>query len=448
MANLSSKTCLVMDNGLFVDVAERLARSFGKVYYATSWRQPFPKSRDLMVGEGFESFERVKWEAKLIDQVDCIVCPDVNLGDYQELWRRQGIPVWGPGAGERIELDRVWAKQLFEQLGLDTGKYEVVQGLDRLRKFLKENPEVYVKSQFRGDFETIHAESGEYEEWEDWLDEQEFKLGAVGKRLEIFLCEWPIKTKVETGFDGWCIDGRFPSTAMEGVEVKDKGMAAVFKPYEELSEPVRLVNARLAPALRYHHYRGFLSTEIRDYTLIDPCCRCGSPSHELLLEAVENLPEVVWAGAHGELVQPVFRAEYGVILVIQSQWAEDNWQRVRIPEELRQWVKLKNHCRLLERDTVVPQPYHLQQIGGVVALGASLKEATATAERISKEIKGIDIKVNAEILEEAAAGLKRTDSMSNSSSSNEDEKTDTRPNEWSAEGYFRRDLPVSQEDAE
>lgn len=435
--NLSRLTGLVMDNGLFPDIAEVLARSLGKVFYATSWRQPFPKSRDLMVGDGFESFERVKWEGKLIDKVDLIMCVDVNLGDYQDLWRRQGIPVWGPGTGERIELDRVWAKETFEQLGMETGRYEVVTGLGKLRVFLKENPDVYVKSQFRGDFETIHAESGEYEEWEDWLDEQEFKLGPVGKRLEVFLCEWPIKTKVESGYDGWNIRGRYPSTAMEGVEVKDKGMAAVFKPYEQLSEPVRLVNAKLAPLFKRVGYAGFLSTEIRDNVLIDPCCRFGSPSHELLLENCRNLAEVVVAGAHGELVEPEFEFEYGVIGVIQSQWAEDNWQRVRIPEEARRWVKLKNHCRLLERDTVVPQAYHLQQIGGVVGLGNSLKEAIERAEEVADQVKGIDVKVSLDCMEEAEEGLQKTSQTVREEKEAEDE-TEAKPDEWSREAYFAR----------
>ena len=113
------------------------------------------------------------------------------------------------------------------------------------------------------------------------------------------------------------------------------------------------------------------------------------------MELFENWAEIVWEGAAGRLVQPEPKAKYGVEIMIHSQWADRNWQAVEFPDELKQWVKLRNVCRLGSNYYAVPQTVGLPEIGAVVAVGDSLAQTTRTAIERCQQVKGyyIDCKV-------------------------------------------------------
>lgn len=391
MANLKTKCCLVWDNGVFTALAETLAKSFGRVIYYVPWTSGMPKSNARLIGSGLDGVERVDDPFTYFDDVDIFIFPDVYEAGVQEWLAKQGKRVFGCRLGGELELDRPKSKELTRKLGIDIGPYKVIKGISALRKYLKANDDQWVKiSGTRGDMETFAAKS--YEKVEVRLNELEHNLGAFAKVLE-FTVEQSIPDAVETGYDGICVDGKFAKSAMTGVEVKDEAYLMKTVRWSELPEQVRTVNEKLAPALKRYGYRGFLSTEVRctkdgKAYLIDPCCRAGSPPNELYQVLMENIAEVIWYAAEGVIIEPDYKAKWGAEVLLISEWADANWCHVAFPEEVREFVKLRNFCRIEDEYYVIPQWTGCAEIGAVVAYGATPDEAIANCKKVAEQVEG------------------------------------------------------------
>jgi hypothetical protein len=389
--NLSGKTCLIWDNGIFTEIAVTLSKSFGRVLYYVPWTSGMPKSNARMIGEGIEGVERVDSPWGFFDDIDVWIFPDVYEGDLQEFLVGMGKRVWGCRGGAELEIDRPVSKESSKKLGIDIGPYKVVTGLDALRKHLKANKDQWVKiSGTRGDMETFGAKT--YEHVEPRLDELEHNLGALKKVMQ-FTVEEGINDAVETGYDGYCIDGKFPRAAMTGVEVKDEAYLMKTVRWSELPEQVRTVNEKLAPALKRYGYRGFISTEVRctkdgKAYLIDPCCRAGSPPNELYQVMMENMAEAIWFGSEGVMIEPEFKAKWGAEVLLISEWADHNWMHVTFPQEVRENVKLRNFCMIEGEYYVIPQWTGSAEIGAVVALGDTPDQAIEECKRICALVEG------------------------------------------------------------
>jgi hypothetical protein len=408
MTDLSKRTAMIVDNGLFLEIAIRLAKEFGRVLYFAPWTNGYPKSNALMIGKGIDNIERVEEPWSHMDDVDVWVFPDVYEGAMQDYLVSQGHNVWGcRSGGANLELDRVKSKQISTKLGIDIGPYKRIVGLDALRRHLKANDDQYVKiSATRGDMETFH--SPRYAEVEPRLDELEHNLGAKKKLME-FVVEEAINDAIEIGYDGFTIDGQFARGAIVGVEVKDKAYIGRTMRYSQLPPNVRSVNDKLAPELKRVGYRGFLSTEIRETKdkayLIDPCSRAGSPPSELYQEMIGNLAEVIWWGAEGIVIEPEYTAKWGAEVLLLSDWADKNWQQVRFPEEVRENVKLRNFTVIDGEYYVIPQWSGMPEIGAVVATGNTAKEAISECKRIAAMVDGYSVEKPLEAIDEAYENL-------------------------------------------
>jgi phosphoribosylamine-glycine ligase len=187
-------------------------------------------------------------------------------------------------------------------------------------------------------------------------------------------------------------------------------------PYNRLAEPVKVVNEKISGALKKYNYRGFLSTEIR-YTkdkkpfFIDPCCRLGTPSNELLQELFEGWANVLWEGAVGNMVTPKVKAKFAVMAVIHSEWAVNDWQALHYPKALDEHVKLRFHTRIGGEDYVSPQPVGMPDLGGVVGTGNTLLEAVAQCKERAGQIKGYQLKVSLESISEALESIKKGEEL-------------------------------------
>src|SRR4029077_14457061 len=106
MASHKQRTCLVWDNGLFIEMAVTLAKDFGRVIYFAPWVSGYPRSNALRIGEGLPGVARVSSPWPYFDEVDLWVFPDVYDGPVQEFLVKQGKRVWGTRMGEELELDR------------------------------------------------------------------------------------------------------------------------------------------------------------------------------------------------------------------------------------------------------------------------------------------------------------------------------------------------------
>jgi hypothetical protein len=406
----SEATVCVCDCGLFVSIARRLAREFKRVLYFSPWVTAFPTSNSMLIGDGFDDIERINRPWDRIDEVDLWVFPDVYFADWQNMLVRLGKRVWGARNGELLELYRDESKQLLKELGLPVAPYEVIEGMEALRAYLRDHEDVWVKvSCVRGDFETFHSEN--YDLSEPKLDEIEYKLGAK-KFVAEFIVEDNIPDAVEVGYDGFTVDGDYPAFAFMGYEIKDLGYIGSTGLYSELPEPVKFVNRKLSPWFDKQQYRGFMSTELRitkDGTpyLIDPCARAGSPPSEVYQELYDNWGEIIWSGAGGDLVEPVPTAKYAVQAMIHSAWADKNWQAVEFPDEVARYVKLRNHTRIRGKDYCVPQAVGLPEIGAVIGLGDTLLEAVEHLRINAEQVKGYFLEIKLDSIGEAVEQMRK-----------------------------------------
>jgi hypothetical protein len=217
----SEVVALVVGGGLSVEIALKLAKTFSTVYYCVPCKFASANVRLAQIGCGMDDIEVVdSIYGSHFDDVDLFVFPDTGFGAEQEHLVKCGKTVWGARTGECMELQREGMKEILSALDLPVGEFSHVKGMDNLRAFLKENEDVWVKSdKYRGAFETFYSKN--YKMVEPKLDEVEFKLGAF-KRLIEFTVEKNLPDRVEVGTNCWAItddDGvcHYPDLLISGI---------------------------------------------------------------------------------------------------------------------------------------------------------------------------------------------------------------------------------------
>jgi hypothetical protein len=391
--DLSSKRALVYDSGLFQHVATKLAESFGEVLYFCEWTSMgFPTSKKRMVGVGLaENITRVySWMNHLRD-VDVVVFPDVYSFDQVNHCREMGVPTWGAGRAEALEVERWKTHLLMKEMGMPVVPAELVVGTAALRDYLNERDDLYIKcSVTRGDFETRHHVN--YKLTEPWITDLEQKLGPRADDFE-FIVEESVPG-CEIGYDGYFVDGRYPRVGMWGVEVKDRGYVLRVCEDNELPDQIRQVNRAFAPAMQALGLRGFYSNEIRvakDGTpyLIDPTMRAGRPPSECYMEVISNWADIVFMGAHGELINPMPEAQYAAEVILKSDWVREHYLSVDYPPKLARWIKIGNACVINDQTFVIPQDD--PEFGSAIGIGDTLDEACAMALENAEKVEALGI---------------------------------------------------------
>lgn len=382
MKELSDATCLCFDNGLFVPLAERLAlNGFGRVLYHSPYEQGFSTLNKGIIGYGLENVERVNdyWAVK--DEVDCWCFSDIEHAGLQLELESQGRNVWGSRKGDSLELFREKFHRVLERLGLDVPKYRVCQGLNNLREFLKANEGPwYVKiSRWRGAFETQKFRSWKLDEC--LIDQWAVKFGPA-KGLIPFMVFDPIDTPLEIGGDTFNIDGQWPDTCLHGDESKDKAFISCVTPRKEMPKQIQDIMEAFGPILSEYRYRNLWSMEVRikdDLAFFgDPTCRFPMPATPSQLENMSNLPEVIYHGAMGELVQPVFENQFTGEVLVNMKGDRHAWGVTEVPDALKRWLKLPNSCQIDGLRCFPPDEQHGEAIGWLVALGDTLEEMIST----------------------------------------------------------------------
>ncbi len=344
---LNSKTCLIYDFGLCVEIALKLAEKFEKVYYYTPWAEGFPSSDKAMIGEGFkdEGVVRVNNFWEFVDEVDLICFFDTYTQDIAEYLLKKGYKVFGPGFAEYLERDRYFGRQIQKKAGLDTQETNLIIGIDNLKEFLKSNQNVYVKiNSFRGDIETFFAR--DLKSVENYLDYLAYKLG-IRKNLVEFIVERQIEG-IEPGYDGFVVNGQYPNYGLFAYEIKGTGYMAKCDKYENLPKQITKINDGLADFFRENKTKSFFSTECivskdgKSY-LIDPTIRSPMPVPTAVqLEIYDNLPEFIFeAGVNNKLIPLEPKFKYGGGIALDSEWANEHWLEINIDEEKRKFIKFR-----------------------------------------------------------------------------------------------------------
>lgn len=418
MKEASDLIACVVDHSLFLPIAQKLSETYKQVYYWTPWDDCFPTVKKGLIGDGFDNLERVDSIWKVKKDVDLFVFPDVGFSGLQLELESQGFPVWGSREADSLETNRGKFLREIAELGMPVPKYKTITGLTKLREYLRDRTDKWVKvSKWRGDVETFH--------WRDWaqdegtLDFYAYKLGAVKEQFQFYVLD-PIDTDIEDGIDTYCINGQLPKTCIHGMERKDQSYLCTVAAMADIPEQVRSVSEQFAPVLAQYNYRSFFSTEVRiagdQSYFIDPTLRSGSPPSQVMTELYGNLAEIIWQGANGECIEPEPAAEFGAQVLLKAKGDKSAWSVVDIPKELRQWVKCGGACEIDDKLCFPPDERDGCDLGWLVAIGDTIQETIATLkEHAAKLPDGVecDITSLAHLLEEVheaeAAGMEFTD---------------------------------------
>lgn len=395
-------TLCIVDNGLFTELAVRLARDFKRVLYYVNWEAEFPLINDRMVGAGIENVERIEdpYLNRVVDEVDMYLFPDIFHAGKQQMLERLGKKVWGSREGDSLETRRVWFRGLQEELGMPIPKGTVVQGYSALVDFLSNHGRCFVKttSKIRGSMET--HEFKDFEQDEYWLEDLKVKLGGT-REVPLFLVEEPIDTPFETGIDTYCIDGKFPKTPMQGIEVKGKLILCSAQTNSPTPRPLDDALSKLEPILTHFGYRNFLSAEFRGDILTDLCARAPNPGIGVEMEMLSNLGEIILAGSEGTLIEPEFEYEFGIQAAIFHDHEEALWKKFKLPEDQRRWVKLMEFCEVDDHYQIIPRRPFGQKIGWLLGVGDSIESASKHLHENAEALKDLPFDIKIEALEEA-----------------------------------------------
>ena len=400
-------TAIVIDNsGSYVHLAQRLSKDFKRVLYCNmAWQDAYSTPKKVFIGEGLDGIEVVESPWDDYSEIDLFVFPDVYQGPFQEWLKSQGEKVWGSGVAEELELERDVLKEHMQKLDLPVQPWDPILGLDNLRVYLQENDNVYVKvNKWRGLMESFYSKN--YQLIEPFLNELEHNLGPM-KSLVTFTVEEPITPADELGYDGYTVNGTYPSKTICGVEVKDKAFVCKFIDYKSISPLVTGFNDKMVDTFKRYGCTGFFHLETRvtpDKTpyMIDFTARLGCPPGELEGLMWTNLGDIIWHGANNELVDPVCPKVFGCELLLESEWAVNNYQPVYFPDKYKDQVKLKKVTKIDGINYIIPQQYGSNDIGACCGVGDTLDEAVKDCIKVAKSIEGQDIHVRIDTLDDAS----------------------------------------------
>lgn len=379
MKDLKDATICVIDHGLFIPLALRLAEKANLVYYHSPCEAGFPMLAPFVIGD-FPPLVRCNDFWRIKSEVDAFVFPDIGfIGEQLEL-ESQGFPVWGSKAGAELEISRRKFLKTLQDLKMDCVEFESLVGVQKLREYLRGNDDKFIKiSKYRGLMETWHHET--YETSRPMLDRLAVKCGALQDDVP-FLAVDPVETDIELGADTYCINGRWPSTMLQGYEWKDAGYLGAITQIEDMPEQATEVLDKFGPILAGSRYVNAFSMELRvlgkKSYFIDPCCRFPLPATGAQLEAYTNVPEIIYAGAHGELVEPDPQWKFVVECVIKTaRSSKDEWSEAEIGKLVPEGVHLSSCCRLPGKGVVAFPPTEQagEEVGWLSAGGDTIQEA-------------------------------------------------------------------------
>lgn len=342
---------LVNDQGIFVECSSALSdKGRHDVIYTTNFEKSNPQHSEFAPGSGFDYLTKEKNFFNFIKQSDCIVNFDVFQNDeikfLREIFPQKSI--FGSGAGEVLEHNRWALKQQLVKLGLPVGKSYRIIGLDKLRKFLQEKPDKFIKTNiFRKDVESFYAKN--YKTVEQRLNGLEVKFGILSDTIE-FIGEDPINTECELGYDGFFNGSDYTNNCFLGIEWHKEVYVAKFIKTSELPKPMLETMNKFKPVLQNMKYRGALSTEEKilsdkEHYLIDWCSRLLSPASAGYGEWIKNFPELIFKLGKNDKVNIECPYKYVAAIFLESPQAENEYCYMDVKPENRNRVKFMSACK-------------------------------------------------------------------------------------------------------
>jgi muramidase (phage lysozyme) len=103
---------------------------------------------------------------------------------------------------------------------------------------------------------------------------------------------------------------------------------------------------------------------------------------------IKNLPDILWYGSEGKVIEPDIPSKYGAELVIHSDWVKDHPLKVEYPEEIADKVKLRYRSEFNGETWIMPQLADDPGVGAVVEHGNDLEEVIEKCKETAAKIQG------------------------------------------------------------
>lgn len=401
-------TVCIYDSGSFTPLAQALVDKVKKVYYFSTWEKDgFPEMKDDNIGTGIKGVTRLSHPFSKIDEIDLWIFPDVYYQDVQILLKRLGKLVWGSGTSAWMELDRFALKEWTKENKMPTSNAEIYTGMEDVIKNMP--PERFIKfSKYRGDTETFKYYDKDRSEYR--AKEIELHLGILSKEVEVMGDERI--DGFEIGADTYTVDGIYPTNMLWGIEIKDAGYIGKISSPSNLPRQLHYINDKLKPVFKEENYRGYFTYEIRtksltDGYLTDMTTRLPDPPYEAHLAMVDNIAEIMYYGAQGIMVQPKYNSSYCAIVIMMSDFAEDNIMPIKVPKEVRPYTYIMG---LMERDNEwysITNKHWGGGFGAVIGIGKSKDEAVKHCLKNCENIQGDSLLINIDALTKADEEIKK-----------------------------------------
>jgi hypothetical protein len=378
---------LVWDVGCGAEHAKRLADDGNKVAYYTEWAEPYTKFIRYVIGSGLKGVTKVKDDFySRVDGADCIVFLDIGHGDFASWLRTKGYTVFGAGNAERLEADRIWAKEEQKKVGLPVWKFKVIRGVDNVIKHIEKNPKKYIKiNMFRGDFESDFVADAKVAASK--LNPLKVSFGPWADVFE-FIIEDPIPNAViESGWDLWFNGEDYLKPYLWGC-LKEKFY--IGKYVDKLPEPLERVAEAIKPILKGFNYRGAISVEIiitKDLSpyVIDWTCRLPSPLGFMYTDHIRNYSDLVYGVAKGLSPEIKIDNEYVGYKHFESVSAGDKFIIPKVPNKYKDKIKIMQLAKLNGISNAVPVPGSFY-VGAAVASGSSIDNVLNQLDESTSEI--------------------------------------------------------------
>ncbi len=412
MKPLSQIHVCVIDYGAFIPLAEMMAKVTARTSYHSPFEQEFLSLKRCCIGDGMPTFERVDdyMDPEFFDSVDLWCFPDQGFGGFQKYLRSLNKLVWGSMGASDLELYRTRFLDVLAKVGLPMVKAVRLRGVDALAEHLKAVENKHVKiNRYREECETFHHI--DYAHSRSELHRLAVEFGPIDP---VFVVQDAIDDEegspvVEIGYDGWSVDGQFPTRSYSGYEAKNENYLGSEMAYDDLPEAVKLVNEKMAPVLKGYGYRNFWATEIRIKNdvphFIDPTCRqAGMTQEHLVLGTCRNLPEVIYRGAAGEMVEPEFTSQFAAEATLHYTGPGGNhgWKTLRVPDAIADKVALYRYC--MAEDAYHFPPAKNDEVGVICGNGDSIEAAIEDLkegfDEFGEEPVKIELSGFAELIEE------------------------------------------------
>jgi hypothetical protein len=336
----------ILDQGIMVTQSQGLSAN-GKhdCKYYSNWQRSEPCFSDFQPAMGVNGLEKVKNFWDTVDWADCVVNFDCYDQDSISFIKSKypNKSVFGSGSGVWIENDRWKLKQLVQKLGLPLQKSWRIIGVNKLREFLKEHPNVYIKTNlWRSDCESFHAKTLDFVEMR--LRGLDVKYGAMSDTVE-FIAEEMLDSEVEIGVDCFFSKTDYVPQCFLAYEIKKEWYLGLRTEVKNLPPKIKIWMEKLKPTLQSLDYRSGLSFEwkvMKDGTcyLLDICARLQSPASVGYPKWIKNWPEFVYKVGKGEKVSMDCPSKYVAAIFFESARGKDE----NVMVDIKDLNKVKPMC--------------------------------------------------------------------------------------------------------